>query len=243
MGQENSTIKEIEEMAFAYFKKDEIGHLDMSEPIRRGHAQIIFADKEKGVCLIEKNSGGYFLSAQDEACGKQMLDQIEECELICLHQEFLYEMARKKFHFSEQLQVRQYGYLGELIPETKGDLTIRPIQEEDLSIVLNNYHIYSMEELEWLKNQEYLFGGYLGSKLVGFVGIHPEGSLGLLKVLDNHLRKGYGRVLEVFITNHVIKKGWIPFGQVAKGNQASIALQSSLGVTPSDNWIYWMFGS
>ena len=103
MGQENSTIEEI---AFAYFEKDYIGHLDMSEPLRRGHAQIIFADKEKGVCLIEKNSGGYFLSAQDEATGKQMLDQIEECELICLHQEFLYEMARKKFHFSEQLQVK-----------------------------------------------------------------------------------------------------------------------------------------
>ena len=240
MGQENSTLEEI---AFAYFEKDYIGHLDMSEPLRRGHAQIIFADKEKGVCLIEKNSGGYFLSAQDEATGKQMLDQIEECELICLHQEFLYEMARKKFHFSEQLQVKQYGYVGDLITEAKGDLEIRPIQEVDLSIVLNNYHIYEIEELEWLKKQEHLFGGYLGDKLVGFVGIHPEGSLGLLKVLDAHLRKGYGRVLEVFITNHIIKKGGIPFGQVAKGNQASIALQSSLGVTPSDNWIYWMFGS
>ena len=238
MGQENSTIEEI---AFAYFEKDYIGHLDMSEPLRRGHAQIIFADKEKGVCLIEKNSGGYFLSAQDEATGKQMLDQIEECELICLHQEFLYEMARKKFHFSEQLQVKQYGYVRDLIPEAKGDLEIRPIQEVDLSIVLNNYHIYEIEELEWLKKQEHLFGGYLGDKLVGFVGIHPEGSLGLLKVLDAHLRKGYGRVLEVFITNHVIKKGWIPFGQVAKGNLASESLQKSLGIAPADGWIYWLF--
>ena len=238
MGKENSTI---EEKAFAYFLKDKIGHLDMSESIRRGTALIIFADEEKGVCLMEKNSGGYFLSAADAKTGKQMLDQISECHLICLHQEFLYEMARDKFCFSEQLQVKQYGYLGELIPERENEMKICPIQEKDLPIVLDNYHVYSMDELTWLMNREYLFGGYVGTELVGFVGIHPEGSLGLLKVLDAHLRKGYGKQLEVFITNHVIKKGWIPFGQVAKGNQASIALQSSLGVTPSDNWIYWMF--
>lgn len=238
MGKENSTI---EEKAFAYFQKDKIGHLDMSEPIRRGHAQIVFADEENGVCLIEKNSGGYFLSAADEQTGKLMLDRISDCKLICLHQEFLYEMARDKFFFNEQLQVRQYGYFGELIPERETEMRIEPIQEKDLSIVLDQYHVYSMDELIWLMNREYLFGGYVENELVGFVGIHPEGSLGLLKVLDEHLRKGYGKQLEVFITNHVIKQGWIPFGQVAKGNQASIALQSSLGVTPSDNWIYWMF--
>lgn len=170
-----------------------------------------------------------------------MLDRISDCKLICLHQEFLYEMARDKFCFNEQLQVRQYGYFGELIPERETEMRIEPIQEKDLSIVLDQYHVYSMDELIWLMNREYLFGGYVENELVGFVGIHPEGSLGLLKVLDEHLRKGYGKQLEIFITNHVIKKGWIPFGQVAKGNQASIALQSSLGVIPSDNWIYWMF--
>lgn len=240
MGQNQLTI---EERALAYFQKDQIGHLDMSEPIRRGYAQILFADEDKGVCLIEKNSGGYFLSAKDEETGKWMLDQIDSCELICMHQEYLYNIAREKFHFDEQLQVKQYGYLGELIPEKESEMDIYPIREQDLQIVLENYHVYGMTELNWLMNQEYLFGGYVGTELVGFVGIHPEGSLGLLKVLDSHLRKGYGKQLEVFITNHVIKKGWIPFGQVAKGNQASVALQSSLGVTPSDNWIYWMFGS
>lgn len=240
MGQEKSTI---ELQAMAYFQKDVVGHLDMSEMICRGSGEILFADSEAGVCIREINTGGYFLSARDEETGKFMLGQIDSCELICLHQEFLYQMAREKFHFSEELQVKQYGYMS-LEPVCEdGPLEIREIDEKDLAILLEQYHVYSMDELCDLRRRHYLFGGYLNTELVGFVGIHPEGSLGLLKVLDSHLRKGYGRQLEAFITNHVIKKGWIPFGQVAKGNQASIALQSSMGISPSESWIYWMFDS
>lgn len=29
----------------------------------------------------------------------------------------------------------------------------------------------------------HLFGGFLGDKLVGFIGEHPEGSIGILEVL------------------------------------------------------------
>ena len=38
-----------------------------------------------------------------------------------------------------------------------------------------------------------------------------------------------------------LKEGFIPFGQVEKGNHASLALQKKIGMTVSDNLICWMW--
>lgn len=227
--------------ALEYFSKDPVFHLDMSEPIQRGSADILFADRDEGVLLRELNSGAYFLSAASEEVGRQMLKLVENAQLVCVHQEFLVWQLKDKFSFNEELQLRQYGYLSKELLEEKGELTIRPVDRKDLELVYENYRVYNVAELEKLREDKQLFGGYLDDQLAGFVGIHQEGGLGLLKVLDQYQRRGFGRQLEAFITNDVIKKGWIPFGQVAKGNLASESLQASMGITPADGWIYWLF--
>lgn len=56
--------------ALNYFRKDPLFHLDMSEPIKREKAMILFADEEEGVLLKEVNSGAYLLSALNEEVGK-----------------------------------------------------------------------------------------------------------------------------------------------------------------------------
>ncbi len=227
--------------ALNYFRKDPLFHLDMSEPIKREKAMILFADEEEGVLLKEVNSGAYLLSALNEEVGKRMIDQIDHCELVCVHQEFLVSLLKSKFVFQEELQLQQFGYLSKELIEEKGDLIIRKLDKKDLELVYENYQIYSFADLKQLREDDQLFGGYFDGQLAGFVGIHQEGSLGLLKVLESYQRRGFGRQLEAFITNYVLKKGWIPFGQVAKGNLASESLQKSLGIAPADGWIYWLF--
>jgi hypothetical protein len=38
-----------------------------------------------------------------------------------------------------------------------------------------------------------------------------------------------------------MENGYIPFGQVEKGNQNSLKLQQKIGMTRSDNLIVWMW--
>jgi len=236
-----NNIEIMKAKALNYFRKDPLFHLDMSEPIKREKAIILFADEDEGVLLKEVNSGAYLLSAADEEAGKKMIDQIDHCELVCVHQEFLVPFLKSKFVFQEELQLQQFGYLSNELIEEKGDLIIRKLDQKDLELVYENYQIYSFSDLKQLREDDQLFGGYFDDQLAGFVGIHQEGSLGLLKVLEGYQRRGFGRQLEAFITNFVLKKGWIPFGQVAKGNLASEALQKSLGIAPAKGWIYWLF--
>ena len=215
--------------------------MDLSEPIKREKAIIFLSDEDEGVLLKEVNSGAYLLSAADEEGGKKMIDQSDHCEQVCVHQEFLVPFLKSKFVFQEELQLQQFGYLSNELIEEKGDLIIRKLDQKDLELVYENYQIYSFADLKQLREDDQLFGGYFDDQLAGFVGIHQEGSLGLLKVLGGYQRRGFGRQLEAFITNFVLKKGWIPFGQVAKGNLASEALQKSLGIAPAKGWIYWLF--
>ena len=83
--------------------------------------------------------------------------------------------------------------------------------------------------------------GFLDGEPVGFVGEHLEGSMGLLYVLPEFRRRGFGEALEKFCIAKTIEKGFVPFGQVEKDNAASLNLQKKLGFTVSENLIFWMW--
>ena len=55
-----------------------------------------------------------------------------------------------------------------------------------------------------LLNSRFILGGYLGDNLVGFCGMHEERSVGLLEVLKDYRRKGYGSVLLKSTVNYFL---------------------------------------
>ena len=73
------------------------------------------------------------------------------------------------------------------------------------------------------------------------IGEHLEGSMGLLYVFPAYRHRGFGAALQTYLIARTMEKGYIPFGQVEKGNHASLALQKKLGMTRSDNLIVWMW--
>lgn len=83
--------------------------------------------------------------------------------------------------------------------------------------------------------------GYKDNELVGFIGEHLEGGMGLLLVFPEHRRKGYAEELEKAYIKHTIDRGFVPFGQVVVGNEPSFKLQEKLGFEKSVNTIIWMW--
>ena len=83
--------------------------------------------------------------------------------------------------------------------------------------------------------------GYHRERLIGFIGEHLEGSMGLLYVFPEFRRQGFGSALEKICISETLKKSFIPFGQVEKDNQASLALQKRIGMTVSDRLLCWMW--
>ena len=83
--------------------------------------------------------------------------------------------------------------------------------------------------------------GYDGERLIGFMGEHLEGSMGLLYVFPEYRHKGFGAALQRHLMARTMEEGFVPFGQVEKDNLASLRLQEKLGMTQSERLIVWMW--
>ena len=112
---------------------------------------------------------------------------------------------------------------------------------KDCSVVTATYDLVSPEELRRIVKRRKLLLGHDRGNPVGFIGEHLEGSMGLLYVFPEYRRHGYAVALEKAMIARTLKEGFIPFGQVEKGNHASLALQKKIGMTVSDNLICWMW--
>ena len=84
------------------------------------------------------------------------------------------------------------------------------------------------------------FGAFVGGALAGFIGTHAEGSMGMLEIFPEYRRRGLGCALEAGLIRRLLERGEIPFCQVIEGNEASMRLQEKLGMTFSDEPVYWM---
>ena len=76
--------------------------------------------------------------------------------------------------------------------------------------------------------------------LAGFIGAHPEGSMGMLHIFPEYRRHHLGYALEAEQIRRFLEQGIIPFCHIVTSNTASLALQKKLGLTFSDEPVYWL---
>lgn len=84
------------------------------------------------------------------------------------------------------------------------------------------------------------FGAFVEDELVGFVGEHEEGSIGMLEVKRRWRRSGWGEALEAAKINDCLSRGELPWTEVYPQNKNSLTLQRKLGLTilPSSETCY-----
>lgn len=220
---------------------DGIDCLGLDRVLKRGSGEIV-ADTEHALLVRDSVSGAYLLACTDNVTGLSLLDRYvgSDCGLLMVSDHALGITAFERYGFSEKIECYQVAYYGEK-PSVDGRLTIREADEHDLPILTGNYGMVSPEELEKLVGRKSVLLGYDGERLIGFIGEHLEGSMGLLHVIPEYRRKGFGAALQKHLIARTMEKGYVPFGQVEKGNLGSLELQKKLGMTQSDNLIVWMW--
>lgn len=89
-----------------------------------------------------------------------------------------------------------------------------------------------------------VYGAFLGDNtintLAGIIGIHEEGSIGMLYVKPQYRHQKFAKALETYAFNRALENGWIPYGQIIVGNEPSMRLQESMGMHFSKSSVYWM---
>lgn len=227
--------------AIKYLRKNTLLNIGIIEAIRRGTAEILYAEID-GVLIREKKSNAYMISVDDFEIGRKLIDTIEESSLIVSHQQFMVDYILNRFKLTKSLECVQAVYMSRSkLHVKKHGLEINKLKVEQIKLILEHYDKLSINEIETLLKNGNIFGGYKNEKLIGFVGNHLEGSIGLLEVFPQYRRLGYGIILESYIINKMLEESLVPFAQIEIDNKKSMLLQTKLGFKISKDCLYWIF--
>lgn len=218
-----------------------IDYLGLDRVLKRGSGEII-AEQEDALFVRDRVSGACLLACENAAAGLCLLDRHigQDCGLLMVSHHALGQEAFRRYGFSEKLECYQVAYYGEK-PLPDGRISVRTAGEQDLPMLIENYRLISPEELKKVVSRKSILLGYHQNHLVGFIGEHLEGSMGILYVFPEFRHKGFGTALQSHLIAKTMEEGYIPFGQMEKENRASLCLQQKLGMSRSENLIVWMW--
>ena len=218
-----------------------IENLGIERVLKRGTGEIIVGDND-AILVRDKVSRAFFLACDDREKGLSILDKHVDkgCNLLMISNYELGKSAFKRYGFEEMIECYQVAYYGE---KPKEDMTIsfRVADMSDIDVLLENYDMISSDELREVVERGNIILGYHDNALIGFIGEHLEGSMGILYVFPEYRNRGYATMLQKHMIAITMEKGFIPFGQVEKDNEASLKLQKKLGMVCSESLITWMW--
>lgn len=136
----------------------------------------------------------------------------------------------------------QWVYPGD-VPPAQPSCEIRPLELRHAEKAAKHYGLFdnAMPYITERIAAGRMWGVFEDGALAGFIGTHSEGSMGMLEVLPEFRRRGYGLALEQFLIAWHLARGWTPFGHVVAGNEASINLQKKAGLVRAELPAIWMF--
>ena len=218
-----------------------IKNLGIERVLKRGTGEII-VNSDNTLLVRDNVSGACFLACEDEKTGIAVLDSYigVDCSLLMVSDYALGQTAFERYGFSEKLECYQFAYYGEK-PVIDIKLSVRTADEQDLPMLIEHYQLISPEEFAEVVRRKSVLLGYDQGHLVGFIGEHLEGSMGILYVLPEYRRRGFGTALQTCFIARTMEKGFVPFGQVEKDNQKSLRLQEKIGMTCFDDLSVWMW--
>lgn len=227
--------------AIEYLNCDPLFHMDMLNPLRRGTAELLSAT-DQGVLLRETVSCGYFLSADTKSEALRLLDLIPSARLLSAHQDFILKEASERFDLTATMACRQAVWTRADPPKTvPSPLVIRPLSIAWAETISERYsHDIGPEYIKGRLSAGELFGAFQNDELMGFIGLHEEGSMGMLEVLPAFRRMGVGSQLIAYLCGRLLAQGLMPFSQFTTDNHSSKRLHEQLGFVITEKQIYWL---
>lgn len=217
---------------------DKRNNINMMETLSRGIGEILYHDG-KNLLIKAGDRGTYMMTAVDEEAAAKLCAMLpKDVRWVNVTQDFLKEYLQAT-GFKFWGGCSQYLYTArETLPVRYKD--IRMLTEEELSYIASHYEHEDADYLAERIQAGVMYGAFSDRRLVGFIGIHAEGSMGMLYVDEAFRGQGIATALESYCVNRCLERGWIPYGQVVEGNEASEGLQEKLGFYKASGQVLWL---
>ena len=215
-----------------------LNNIDILEAEKYG-GKIIYEDKVLGTVAINED-----LIMTDFKTLSPLINILNDFKItpktLCIKEESLFKEIDIAFNIKRTLTCSQWVYIKNTAPQFDSK-NIKNLDISYLDIILKHYKtVQDKEYLAERLSSNNIFGIFEKNLLAGFIGIHNEGSIGMLEVFDDFRRKGYAYSLEAFVINKQLKKGRIPYCHVVEGNVPSFNLQKKLNFTKTDKPSIWI---
>lgn len=223
----------------SWLEKDRLVNIDMIEQLRLGNAKVLAAGEHGVLQLVDDV---YQLSAASPEAALELCEGFD-LDIVYVHQQAAVEPVARRFNLKEDLWVYQVAlFRTQPLPMPENGVELRPIGMEQADFVRAHYLTYQPEEDYGVSRlaSGNMVGAFIGGEIVGFAGLHNEGSLGLLEVLPQYRRRGVGSSLSAYLVNQLLARGWVPYGQVELDNEPSLAMQRRMGASISTEKLAWL---
>ena len=230
------------EIALARLTGNRLLYIDMLEVLRRGTAQICRAGPD-GVLLYDPPSEVWFVDAETPAVLEEMLPLMGGCTILTGHQMWCKGILAAHFAFQTEQVCRQSAWLAPQpppVPPFGGE--IRRL-DRSWAVWAEEHYSHSFGGVEYMEGaiDRGMLGAFVAGSPAGFISTHIEGSIGMLEVLPQYRRRGVGEALLLAMTAFCMEQGQYPYGQVFTDNGPSLALQRKVGMTLSEELLFWLF--
>lgn len=215
---------------------NQILYNDLRYTLTSNPYNIIYASKEGFVVEDEKTKVVYIsFKSKDEAY--KVLKDKSFNEYIA-YEEYINEILNDEVY--AVFNIYYYPSKEKIDLEKAYDFRVLS-SEKEIDYLANHYDIYDSKTLEKIVKSESIFGLYKDSNLIGFIGIHYEGSMGFLYIDESVRHKGYGYILEALLINKLIDENKPVWAEVNIKNKVSQNLQAKLGmIKASDKNVCWI---
>ena len=217
-------------------------NIGMIEAIRRDSAEILTVEGD-AVLLRDKRSGAYMLYAAGYEPGRLLLKQLavrNDVRELTVNRADLCRLAERLLPLALNFEFYHVAYFEDRSPVPTQRLEIHIPPEELADRIDAAYpHLDREGVLEHIRTGR-LYAGFWKGEFIGFIGEHPEGSIGLLEIFPEYRRRGFAYDLESFMILLHYSQGKIPFAQVFVDNEKSLSLQRKLGMDIAGQSCFWL---
>lgn len=216
---------------------DNLSYLQYYRKLESG--KIIYNDDNTVIVYDETEKRLYLKSNDIDIVDKYIFD-FSFYDSIVVYNEKIAKLIKDRYELEETYSFYLYAYLSR--DKIKlDDYDFRLIDMPYYDFIRANYHYSSDDELKEIITSKHLFGLFDNGEMAGFIGIHTDGSMGLLLVFEKFRGKHYGYILEAMLINYLLDNGELPYCDVMDDNYYSMHIQDKLKMTRSAGKKYWLF--
>lgn len=233
--------------ALEWLYQDELHHLMTIDLLEQGRADVLYGGTDS---LIVAGDGMLLVHCLDREEWDRLLrvlkDEIARHEywVVKAHEEWYLEELMDLLQVKKPRPFYNAIFPDDVpVPENRVEgLEIRSLTMKDFDFVRSHYKTVDDDEYITERIQSgSMLGAWLNRELTGFIGLHDDGTMGLMEVDPAYRRRGIGRALQGALVRRLRAKKRRTFGNVDAANPTAREVHGKVGAVIDDRPVYWLF--